>query len=127
MKTDDLTDEDRALIGAPLSKTQGDALEAGRLRREERLRQWRASPEGQAMEADYSELAAREAAEERRLRDATTRARAPMLGLVERSLADTPAPPAGSASTVRVGGEPAVYGPGATSHTSGTDSPTPCR
>ncbi len=113
VKTDDLTDEDRELIGAPLSKGQRDALEAGRLRREERLRQWRASPEGQAMEAELDrELAASEAAEERRLRDSTTRARAPMLGLVERSLADTPAPPAGSGSTVRVGQEPAVYGPG---------------
>ena len=97
----------------PLSKAERDKLEASRLRREEAMRQWRASPEGRRAEAELdAELDAIEAAEERERIDAQTRARAPRLGALEHALRNTPQKPSGSGSTVKLGDEPLVYGPG---------------
>jgi HK97 family phage major capsid protein len=105
----------KALDGAkPLTDAQRKRLEANRKRRKaeaaEELRDFEASPEGRRLDA---ELDAEVAADERRLIEAQTRARAPMLGMLEDSLrSNVPEKPAGSPSTVRVGDEPLVYGTG---------------
>lgn len=58
----------------PLSKAERDKLEASRLRREEAMRQWRASPEGRRAEAELdAELDAIEAVEARTDRRTDTR------------------------------------------------------
>jgi len=98
--------------GKPLTAEQRDRVENLRSRRDQERREFEASPEGQRILADLDRAVEADAAEtEHRRRDASTRARAPMLSLVERAVENTPPKPSGSGSTVRVDDEPLVYGP----------------
>ncbi len=106
--------EAKRTISTALTKTKTkSAVDAVRRRQAEELRKFRESPEGRAMERNLdAELDAIEARQERERQEAALRARAPMLGAVERSLSSQPPPPSGTPSTVKVGAEPLVYGPG---------------
>ena len=99
--------------GKPLTAEQRDRVARHRQRRADEIREFEASAEGQRILAELDRAVEADAAEtEHRRRDASTRARAPMLSLVERAVENTPGKPSGTGSTVRVGSESLVYGPG---------------